>query len=58
MTKGLNEQMQDFRSRSLSGCCPIIWTDALYEKVRMEVASSAWRYWLLAASMRRGNERY
>ncbi len=35
MTKGLNEQVQDFRSRSLAGHYPVIWTDALYEKVRV-----------------------
>lgn len=36
MTKGLNEQVQDFRSRPLTGRYPVIWTDALYEKVRMD----------------------
>ena len=36
MTKGLNEQVQDFRSRSLTGHYPVIWTDALYEKVRVD----------------------
>jgi transposase-like protein len=36
MTKGLNEQVQDFRSRSLAGHYPVIWTDALYEKVRVD----------------------
>lgn len=36
MTKGLNEQVQDFRSRSLAGPYPVIWTDALYEKVRVD----------------------
>ena len=37
MTKGLNEQVQDFRSRSLSDThYPVIWTDALYEKVRVD----------------------
>ena len=36
MTKGLNEQVQDFRSRSLEGRYPVIWTDALYEKVRVD----------------------
>jgi transposase-like protein len=35
-TKGLNEQVQDFRSRPLAGHYPVIWTDALYEKVRMD----------------------
>ncbi|BAK98796.1 putative transposase [Oscillibacter valericigenes Sjm18-20] len=36
MTKGLNEQVQDFRSRPLTGRYPVIWTDALYEKVRVD----------------------
>jgi putative transposase len=36
MTKGLNEQVQDFRSRSLAEHYPVIWTDALYEKVRVD----------------------
>jgi transposase-like protein len=35
MTKGLNEQVDAFRSRSLDGTrYPVIWADALYEKVR------------------------
>ena len=37
MTKGLNEQVQAFRSRSLADhCYPVIWADALYEKVRVD----------------------
>ena len=37
MTKGLNEQVQEFRSRSLADTrYPVIWTDALYEKVRVD----------------------
>ena len=37
MTKGLNEQVHAFRTRDLSGTTyPIIWTDALYEKVRVD----------------------
>lgn len=36
MTKGLNEQVQDFRSRPLAGRYPVIWVDALYEKVRVD----------------------
>lgn len=35
MTKGLNEQAEAFRNRSLEGeMYPVIWVDALYEKVR------------------------
>ena len=35
MTKGLNEQVDAFRSRSLDGTrYPVIWADALYENVR------------------------
>ena len=31
MTKGLNEQVDAFRSRSLSKeCYPVLWVDALY----------------------------
>lgn len=36
-TKGLNDQVNAFRSRSLSqSSYPILWVDALYEKVRMD----------------------
>lgn len=35
MTKGLNEQAESFRNRSLEGKNhPVLWVDALYEKVR------------------------
>jgi len=35
MTKGLNEQAEEFRNRPLtSGDYPVLWVDALYEKVR------------------------
>lgn len=35
MTKGLNEQAEAFRNRELTGeSYPVIWVDALYEKVR------------------------
>ncbi|MDD7401699.1 MAG: IS256 family transposase [Eubacteriales bacterium] len=35
MTKGLNEQAEAFRNRDLAGeSYPVIWIDALYEKVR------------------------
>ena len=35
MTKGLNEQVETFRSRPLSETSyPVLWVDALYEKVR------------------------
>lgn len=37
MTKGLNEQVEQFRSRVLdSHHYPILWTDALYEDVRID----------------------
>jgi len=37
MTKGLNEQVREFRTRSLADSrCPVLWTDALYERVRMD----------------------
>ena len=36
MTKGLNKQVSEFRSRPLSGTVyPVLWVDALYEKVRV-----------------------
>ncbi len=36
MTKGLNEQVEEFRERSLSNTVyPVLWVDALYEKVRV-----------------------
>ena len=35
MTKGLNDQAEEFRNRPLtSGAYPVLWVDALYEKVR------------------------
>ncbi len=35
MSKGLNEQVQSFRERSLTDeAYPVLWVDALYEKVR------------------------
>ncbi|NLH00466.1 MAG: IS256 family transposase, partial [Clostridiales bacterium] len=37
MTKGLNDQVREFRSRALDKSrYPVIWVDALYEKVRMD----------------------
>jgi len=35
MTQGLNEQAEEFRNRPLSSnAYPVLWVDALYEKVR------------------------
>lgn len=34
MTKGLNDQAEEFRNRPLSSTYPVLWVDALYEKVR------------------------
>lgn len=46
MTKGLNEQVDSFRNRSLSQRLhPVLWVDALYEKVRMDgriVSMAVW----------------
>lgn len=37
MAKGMNEQVNAFRSRSLSeDRYPVLWVDALYEKVRLD----------------------
>lgn len=37
MTKGLNDQVEEFRNRALSSHnYPILWTDALYEDVRID----------------------
>ena len=37
MTKGLNEQVEAFRNRSLAGTVyPVLWVDALYEEVRVD----------------------
>lgn len=37
MTKGLNDQVREFRIRSLADTrYPVIWTDAIYEKVRID----------------------
>ena len=62
MTKGLNEQINEFRNRTLSNTVyPILWVDALYEKVRVDgrivsmavvwmkmvtETSSLWKLWL------------
>ena len=53
MTKGLNEQIDAFRNRALdSHYYPILWTDALYEDVRIDghVVSEA----IIAAFKRQG----
>lgn len=34
MTKGLNDQAEAFRNRPLASVYPVLWVDALYEKVR------------------------
>ena len=37
MTKGLDELVDAFRRRSLSkDCYPVLWVDALHEKVRLD----------------------
>lgn len=37
MAKGLNEQVEEFRNRSLSDTMyPVLWIDALYEIVRVD----------------------
>lgn len=36
MTKGLDEQVAQFRSRPLEKEYPVIWVDALYEKIRFD----------------------
>lgn len=37
MTKGLHDQVNEFRNRALSGkVYPVLWVDALYEKVRVD----------------------
>lgn len=35
MTKGLNDQVSEFRNRKITMSYPILWVDALYEKVRV-----------------------
>ena len=43
ITRGLDERVEEFRTRQLQGEYPFIWVDALYEKVRYNnrVVSSA-----------------
>jgi putative transposase len=43
LTKGLNQEVSEWRNRPLKSCYPVIWVDALYEKIRHEgrVISSA-----------------
>ena len=37
MIRGLNEQVEEFRNRSLAGTVsPVLWLDALYEKIRVD----------------------
>lgn len=35
MTKGLNDQILEFRNRKITTSYPILWIDVLYEKVRV-----------------------
>jgi putative transposase len=35
INKGLNEQVEAFRSRPLEEVYPVLWADAMYEKIRM-----------------------
>lgn len=43
LTKGLNQEVSEWRNRLLEFCYPMIWVDALYEKIRHDgrVISSA-----------------
>jgi len=43
ITRGLDERVEEFRMRQLQAEYPLIWVDALYEKVRLDnkVVSSA-----------------
>lgn len=43
LTKGLNQEVSEWRNRPIQACYPVIWVDALYEKIRHEgrVISSA-----------------
>ena len=36
ITRGLDEQVEAFRSRALEEEYPVLWVDALYEKIRMD----------------------
>jgi putative transposase len=36
INKGLNEQVEAFRSRALHSVYPVLWVDAMYEKVRAD----------------------
>lgn len=59
MTKSLNEQAEAFRRRSLAWTSyPVLWVDALYEKVRFSGRVLAWRFNSSVESMQRGNERF
>ena len=35
INKGLNEQVEAFRNRTLEEVYPVLWVDAMYEKIRM-----------------------
>ncbi len=43
ITKGLNEKVEEFQNRKLKSTYPVIWVDALYEKIRFgnEILSMA-----------------
>jgi len=36
ITRGLDEQVEAFRSRALDEEYPVVWVDALYERIRMD----------------------
>jgi transposase-like protein len=36
LTKGLNQEVSEWRNRPIQACYPVIWVDALYEKIRHE----------------------
>jgi transposase-like protein len=44
ITKDLNEQVEAFRSRKLEATYPVLWVDALYERIRDTQRVKIWPY--------------
>lgn len=44
ITKDLNEQVEAFRNRKLASTYPVLWVDALYERIRDNQRVKTWLY--------------
>lgn len=55
ITQELNEQVEAFRNRPLKETYPVLWVDALYEKIRDGHRVSTWLFKWSSASMNKVN---